>query len=451
MSSTEALPILSDAPMPYCRGCSHGQIARSIAAAMERTELPPGKLCLVSDIGCVGLVDRLFPTIHTVHTTHGRSPAFAAGLSIADGVLFDGALKTVVVIGDGGATIGLLQLAAAAQLNVDITVVIHNNHLYGMTGGQASGLTPQDWTTATTEAGNPLPPFDLAALLAASGATYIARKVAMDRDLTDRIQEAMDHPGFSVVEVLGLCLPFGVKWNAVTGKKLHGLAEETGPTGVAVQRSDRPPYRDAYRALYGKKASDPVETAHESAESVEPSRNRLDRPFRLVLAGTAGERVQSAARLSGQTAVAAGMYATQKNDNLVTQGTGFSLSELILSPTPIHYTGIDAADALVAVSQDGLGQLIGRRMFDKLVEGGTALVDASLDLPPELEERVTRLPLRKAAKVTGAATAALGWLFTRTGAVDVDAVTDTARAAFGAGAKSTVKALEWGRRAATER
>jgi len=135
MRSVDTNPLLAPCSMPYCKGCSHGLVVRALADALYATGLPPERLCLVSDIGCVGLIDRLFPTVHTVHTTHGRSTAFASGIAMADGVLEDGKLKVVVVIGDGGATIGLLHLVGAAQLNVDVTVIVHNNHLYGMTGG----------------------------------------------------------------------------------------------------------------------------------------------------------------------------------------------------------------------------------------------------------------------------------------------------------------------------
>ena len=288
MSSAEAPPILADIPVPYCKGCGHTLIVNCMEKAFYVFEERDGtreNLCLVSDIGCVGLIDKLFPTLHTVHTTHGRSTAMATGISLVDGVLNEAKLKTVVVMGDGGANIGLLHLVAAAQLNIDLTVIVHNNGVFGMTGGQASGLTPQDWTTASTPAGNPIPPLDIVGILRSAGASFIAREVAHDSGLTDRLVEAIEHPGFSVVEVIELCTAFGVKWNAVTGRKLKALAEETGePCGVRVKRTERLTARQAV-ARPGKIPTKPVIPLPDAT-------HQLTKPLRVVMAGTAGERVQ---------------------------------------------------------------------------------------------------------------------------------------------------------------
>ena len=442
MPSAEPLPLLAPCSMPYCKGCSHGLVVRALAAAMEDTGLPPERLCLVSDIGCVGLIDRLFPTVHTVHTTHGRSTAFASGLAMADGVLCDGALKIIVVIGDGGATIGLLHLVAAAQLNVDVTVIVHNNHLYGMTGGQASGLTPEDWITATTPVGNPLPPLDLIGVLRSSGATFLAREMAMNRGLADRISEAIAHPGFAVVEVMELCTAFGVPLNKLNGKKLKALAEETGePLGLRVHLPERPSFRRAWAGRYAGNGAGPGwPEAHLTPRSaVAP----LDRPLCVVVAGTAGERVQSAATLVARTAVAEGLFATQKKDNPVTQGTGFSVSELIVSAEPIHYTGIPQPDAVVVASQVGWDYLCRGGVPQRLGEDGLLVADEGIDLG-DFAERAARLPLRSRCRADGATLAGLGWLACRRDVLSLDALVGAAERAWGDGADRSVAALRWG-------
>lgn len=127
--------LVKDAPLPYCKGCGHGQVLRAFGEALEKLQLPPDKVAVVTDIGCVGLADALFATPHTVHTTHGRSTAFATGLALADSVVGSGRLKPIVMIGDGGAMIGISHLVNAALLNADITVLMHNNFLFGMTMG----------------------------------------------------------------------------------------------------------------------------------------------------------------------------------------------------------------------------------------------------------------------------------------------------------------------------
>ncbi len=437
MPSAEAM--VAPCSMPYCKGCSHGLVVRALGAALEATGLPREQLCLVSDIGCVGLIDRLFPTVHTVHALHGRSTAFASGIAMADGVLFDGALKTVVVIGDGGATIGLLHLVAAAQLNVDVTVIVHNNHLYGMTGGQASGLTPEDWITATTPVGNPLPPLDLVGVLRSSGATFLAREMAMNRGLADRLGEAIAHPGFAVVEVMELCTAFGVPLNSLNGKKLKLLAEQTGePLGMRALDAGRPSFRAAWKDKHPRSGAGPQwpETPSTGALS-------LDRPLRFVVAGTAGERVQSAATLLARTAVAGGLFATQKKDNPVTQGTGFSVSELILSPEPIHYTGIPHPDAVVAASQVGWDYLVRTGVAARLDEQSLIVADEGIDLGAWGEGAV-RLPLRARVRADGAALAALGWLAARLDVLPLNRLIDTAERAWGDKAGRSVAALQWG-------
>ena len=122
----ENIYLAPDAQLPYCRGCGHALVVRHLSHALAQLQLPPRSVALTTDIGCVGLADSLFPYLHTVHTTHGRSTAFATGMALAEAISPAG-LKPVVMIGDGGAMIGLLHLVHAAQLNVDVTVLVHNN------------------------------------------------------------------------------------------------------------------------------------------------------------------------------------------------------------------------------------------------------------------------------------------------------------------------------------
>lgn len=412
---------------PYCKGCGHGLAARAIASALEATGLPREQLCMVSDIGCVGLIDALLPTLHTVHTTHGRSTAFAAGIQIADSLLYDNKLKTVVVIGDGGATLGLLHLVAAAQANVDITVVLHNNHLYGMTGGQSSGLTPEEWITSTTRGGNPFPPLDMMGILRASGAARLGRYLATDPELPNHLRAAIEHPGFACIEVLELCTAFGVKWNAMNAKKLRDLAEATGESlgACATRGAERPPFAAAWRKTAPTKPGAGLRVSEAGPASPELG---LDGPLRLIVAGTAGEGVQGASAMCSQAAVELGLYATRKNDNLVTQGSGYSLSELVLSPVAIHHTGIDVPDVLAATSADGLKRVAAdlRRMGER----GLAILDASLEGVPETRATVVRLPLRSELGVKNAALGALGFALARTGAFPAGYLADEALRAF---------------------
>ena len=129
-----------------------------------------------------------------------------------------------------------------------------------------------------------------------------------------------------------------------------------------------------------------------------------------MVAGTAGERVQSAAALLCRVALATGLYSTQKNDNLSTQGSGFSLSEMCLSPKPIDYTGIGSPDAVLAVSEDGWKELEANGTVAACREETLLILDSEIQANPP-RGRVMRLPLRREANPKRAALSAIAvWL-----------------------------------------
>ena len=405
--TTEAVYLSPAAQLPYCRGCGHSLVVRQLSRALEQLDLPPRSVVLTTDIGCVGLADSLFPYLHTVHTTHGRSTAFATGMALADAVLQPCDLKPIVMIGDGGAMIGLLHLVHAAQLNVDVTVLIHNNFMFGMTGGQHSALSPLDWVTATTPEGNSTPPLDLLALLRTAHATSLARRFATSADLGTTIARAIHHPGFAAVEIVELCTAYGTRWNQATGASLETILERQGQViGELETEKNRPDFRESYRVV----------TESPRPKSVKPAVPRLATAakltgeLRLIIAGTAGERVQSAAALLCRAALAAGLYSTQKNDNPVTQGSGFSLSEICLSPKPIEYTGMEQPDVVLAVSRDGWKELEANGTLTACGQETLVVMDSELEAAPP-RGRIVRLPLRREAKPNRAALSAIAaWL-----------------------------------------
>lgn len=403
----EALYLSPTAKLPYCRGCGHSLVVRQLSHALEHLGLPPRSIVLTTDIGCVGLADSLFPYLHTVHTTHGRSTAFATGMALADAILEPRGLKPIVMIGDGGAMIGLLHLVHAAQLNVDVTVLVHNNFMFGMTGGQHSALTPLNWVTATTPDGNWTPPLDLLSLLRTAHATFLARQFATSQELASTLARAINFPGFSVVEIVELCTAYGTRWNHASGASLQETIRRQGyALGEVETEMERPTFRELYR--------------HEM-ESPRPKRSKLTVPHlqapakltkevRLVVAGTAGERVQSAAALLCRVALAAGLYSTQKNDNPCTQGSGFSLSEICLSSKPIEYTGIESPDVVLVASEDGWKELEANGTLVACQEKTLLLLDSEIEVIPP-KGRVVRLPLRREANPQRAALSAIAaWL-----------------------------------------
>ena len=415
--------LASDAKLPYCRGCGHALVVRQLSRALEGLGLPPRSVVLTTDIGCVGLADLLFPYLHTVHTTHGRSTAMATGMALAEAVLPATGLKPIVMIGDGGAMIGLLHLVHAAQLNVDITVLVHNNFLFGMTGGQHSAFTPLDWITATTPDGNCIPPLDLLALLRTAHAGFLARQFATDSNLGDVISDAIAFPGFSLVEILEICTGYGTVRNKAKGSALREVA---GRQGYSIGRMEAEQERPTFGAVYrhpmecrppGKPAAE-IPKLPVKGDLTHPLHKAGDSKFQIqdfkklhiVIAGTAGERVQSSAALLCRAALSVGLYSTQKNDNPVTQGSGFSLSEICLSPKPIEYTGMESVDVVIGVSQDGWNELQANGTLAQLTPKTLLLLDAELEILNPTG-RLLRQPFRRDATPKRAALAAIAfWL-----------------------------------------
>lgn len=394
------------AVMPFCKGCGHSNILKKLNDALGKLNLNPHDVCLVTDIGCIGLADALFDKVHTVHTTHGRSTGFATGIAVADKVLASNKLKTIVLIGDGGSMIGLLHIVNAALMNVDVTVIVANNFLFGMTGGQTSSLTPEHFNTVTSPFGSMNPSLDICQIADASKAGFIARKTATDKDLTDVISEAIAFEGFSIVEVLELCTEHGTKRNDLKGNMLLKMAEEEGhKIGVIKNSEARAEFSRKYETdVYSHKGKiKPLKFI--SPEFV----HNLKRPNGIVLSGSAGEKVQSTAAMFAEAALMSGLEVTQKNDNPVTQGSGFSLSEVIISPEEINYTGVATADYVIVVSENGLKEIKSQDIFNRINDRSIFIVDDSLVIE-NTGLNVISLPLRKYCGGDKAAVGAIDYI-----------------------------------------
>ncbi|MFN4111957.1 MAG: thiamine pyrophosphate-dependent enzyme [Ignavibacteria bacterium] len=390
------------AQMPFCKGCGHSHILRKLDEALFKLKLNPEDVCLVTDIGCIGLADYLFDKVHTVHTTHGRSTAFATGIALADKVLASKKLKTIVLIGDGGAMIGLLHIVNAALLNTDVTVLVADNFLFGMTGGQQSAFSPIDFVTQTSPFGNIIPPLDLCKVAISSKAQFVARKTSTDKDLVDVIAEDISFEGFSLVEILELCTEYAVEKNKLKGTDLPKIANEHGhELGLLRNEKIRPEFSKIYEEKFLDKVSEM--NLFSNFLSIESSSSSDIKDFKksfgvdqleIIIAGSAGEKVQSSAALLCQAAALNGLFITQKNDNPVTQGSGFSLSEVIVSNQEIFYTGVDIPFAMIIASHDGLNELQQQGYFSKINSETILIFDESLNIPVQTK-RMFKIPLRK--------------------------------------------------------
>ena len=188
-------------PHLWCPGCGNGTILHAMLIAIDNLAIPKDEIALVSGIGCSGRTP-VYVDFNTLHTTHGRALAFATGLKLAKPKL-----HVIVVMGDGDATaIGGNHFIHACRRNIDITAIIYNNNIYGMTGGQYSPTTPHNAKATTAKHGNIEEPFDISKLAETAGATFVARSTTYHvRQLSSVIQSALEHKGFSTVEVITHC------------------------------------------------------------------------------------------------------------------------------------------------------------------------------------------------------------------------------------------------------
>ena len=387
-----ALDFKTYRPLPYCPGCGHLIIARSTAKACEKLGWDPKDVVLVTDIGCVGLADKLFPC-HTIHGLHGRSVALGMGIKFGTK---NPEKNVIVYIGDGGATIGLQHLMEAARLNVDINVIVHNNMLFGMTGGQSSGLTPRGYKTTTEAKGSVTESYDIPKLVHEAGAAYSSR-ILVKGDVSDDLAEAFSSTGFSLVEGIEYCFSYGRKYNP--DKNLEDLLESMGrETGTWVNKEASPftPETRETKPLLEKLPT--IEKKYDHS---------LRKEMPILLGGSAGEGVQTAATVLARAGLLAGIEVSKKGEFPHTVGTGFSNVEVIFSPEQIRFTGISQPEVVIISSQDGLEKNKG---ITENMETGTLVIDKSLPIP-STNAKVLTGSFREAAGGIGAATCAIShWL-----------------------------------------
>ncbi|HKZ30374.1 MAG TPA: thiamine pyrophosphate-dependent enzyme [Acidimicrobiia bacterium] len=348
--STTIVPLATyrnETAYPFCPGCGHGPILDQLNEALVRLNLDPKEVVLVSDIGCSGLSDQYFAT-SGFHGLHGRSLTYATGIKLARPEL-----EVIVTMGDGGTGIGGAHFLNAARRNVGMTVLVFNNLNFGMTGGQHSTTTPSGAITSTTPGGNLERPLDICATAAVNGAAYVYRGTNFDPELTDRIVEAIETPGFSILDIWELCTAYFAPSNRFGKRSLEDTQQRLGLGTGVLERRNVAEYAEAYRKDAANRSPvSGVEPQLLESEYV----STLDRPFRLLVMGSAGGKVRSAARMVAEAAIRSGLHATQSDDYPITVKTGHSVSELILSPDAIDFTGIDRPDLMVILSEDGLAK-----------------------------------------------------------------------------------------------
>ncbi len=242
----------------WCPGCGNFGILVALRRALATLGLEPEEVALVTGIGCHGRMSS-YVRVNTFHTIHGRVLPLATGIKLANP-----RLTVIGHSGDGDAyAIGLGHLPHAARRNIDITLIVHDNMVFGLTTGQATPTTPKGHVTRSTPYGNPDEPLNPLFLALASGATFVARGFSGDiPHLEELIVRAVRHKGFSFIDVIQPCATFYNIYGEVRRRiyKLEEAGHDTSSLEEAIRRSmekeripigvffetDKPVYRENF-------------------------------------------------------------------------------------------------------------------------------------------------------------------------------------------------------------
>ncbi len=245
-------------PHIWCPGCGHGIVLGSLLRAVDELGLDKNEIVMASGIGCSSRISG-YVDFHSLHTIHGRAISFATGVKLSKPKL-----KVMVPMGDGDAlAIGGNHFIHAARRNIDLTAIIMNNKIYGMTGGQFSPLSGRGKKATTAPYSTIDNEFDIAELAKSAGASFVARSTVYHAtESTKLLKKAIQHKGFSVVEILSQCPTYYgrknkvgdavqmMEWYKTNTVKIGSKKLEKNPSliqrGIFVENTDTPEYCEEY-------------------------------------------------------------------------------------------------------------------------------------------------------------------------------------------------------------
>ena len=356
-------------PPVFCPGCTHDRIVHALDQSLENMGLRGDQVVLVSDIGCSGLFDTFFHT-HAFHGLHGRALTYAAGLKLARPDL-----KVIVTMGDGGMGIGGAHFLSACRRNLDLTLLILNNFNFGMTGGQYSATTPSEAQVGSSFLNRLDRPIDVCEVARSAGATYVTRCSSYRKDLPEEIERAIRHEGFSVMDIWGICTGRYVKSNKLTPQMIDENLKKLEPLEGPVAKNERKEYGRHYREVAStlNRVSPPA-NVERTCDPPSPVRQEV------IFLGSAGQRILTAGEILCYAGLTAGLHVTQKSDYNITVLTGPSITEIILSPREIAFTGIQRPSVILALAQEGVVRRKG--LFGVVDEETMVFVVRGVELPP---------------------------------------------------------------------
>jgi len=251
-------------PTLWCWGCGDGVILKALIRAINKLGWNMDDVCVVSGIGCSGRFSS-YINCNTIHTTHGRTIAYATGVKLANPDK-----HVICVSGDGdGLAIGGNHTIHGCRRNIDINHIVVNNFIYGLTNSQTSPTTPQGMWTVTMKRGNIDPTFNACDLAIGAGASFVARETMLDPKKLERVfVKGLEHNGYSFFDIFSNChvnLGRKNKMNSamanlewidsitVAKSKYDKMSEEEReglfPTGILKQDTTKAEYTDSYKKV----------------------------------------------------------------------------------------------------------------------------------------------------------------------------------------------------------
>jgi 2-oxoglutarate ferredoxin oxidoreductase subunit beta len=385
MAFDKSLLRTSEFPTIWCPGCGHGIVTQAAIRACGDMGFAKDDVYAVSGIGCSARTPA-YIDFNSVQTTHGRAIAFATGMK-----MFRPEKHVFLMLGDGDcASIGGNHLIHACKRNIDLTVIVLNNFIYGMTGGQVSPTTPYNGRTTTTVYGNLDEPLDICAIAIAAGATFVARSTAYHaQQLPGLIKQGFQNKGASVIEILSPCpTGFGnrndykkpsdmydeLRDNAVPAEQAKNMTEEDlkGKIVIGVlKNAGRPEYLDKYFTMLENigapdELSD-LASGHYSAGPLESER------YECRLSGSGGQGLILAGIIFSEAMIRQGKNAVHTQSYGPEARGGASRSEVVISDGDINFPDVSVPDMLLAMTQDSFDKFSGG-----VKKGGVILSDSTL-------------------------------------------------------------------------
>ena len=408
-------------PSIWCPGCGIGTVVWAMIWAVERLGIPQDDVVVVTGIGCSGYLYN-YLNFDGYHGTHGRALPAATGIKMANP-----RLRVLVPMGDGDcAAIGGNHFIHAARRNVDLTAIVINNGIYGMTGGQYSPLTPYGSRASTAPFGHIEDPFDISALALAAGATFVARGgTYQPRQLAELIARGMAHRGFAVIEAVSQCPvqfgarnPPGLAAEMIRWQRDHAIStdraatmnpdELSGKFTVGVLRQIESPsseYSERWAGVVAKARAAQVQSQVGGLPdaAVLAGKEPLTRPAtarsEIRMAGVGGQGLALAGEiLAAAAGLVEGRRVAQVEFHGANQRGGPSRAELVISDEEIAYPAVSNTDVLLAMSSRALSDYL-----PKARPGSVVIVDSThIGEVPASDARVYRIPITQIARDLGA-------------------------------------------------